>query len=187
MRKATLILPLLLVACGEPASKYEQMEAPPPVPAPAPVPAADPTPAAGDASAAVEAPLWDVRPDARGVSLVLTESGPSNPGPILQMTCLRDGAFTVRGERLEPVASEERMTVGAGETAVTFVAEPVADETGVQASGRIDPALIDALTVGRRISVNYGAQNVGPFEPPADAVLTRFVQLCREYIDPGMR
>ncbi len=60
------------------------------------------------------------------------------------------------------------MSVGAGNTVVTLVA--TADSEGVvKGEGPIDADFLRAVGEGRKIAVNYGYQNVGPYNGPPPA------------------
>ncbi|MFN3387805.1 MAG: hypothetical protein ACK40O_02670 [Allosphingosinicella sp.] len=81
-----------------------------------------------------------------------------------------------------PVASEERMTFGAGGTVVTLVADFAGDRQrgGVSGTGPVPSELEAILTGGTPIGVNYGAQNSGPHAPPPAELAKAFVQGCRD-------
>ncbi len=166
MTRAVLLLALLVAACGEPVAKYEQAEPapPPPAPAPAVVEAPPPTPVLA----------WEGLEDG---GLVLKQDGRD----LLRLGC-KDGQMTVRAEGLDRVESEDRMSVGSGDVVAALAAVPVSDPmvTGVAAGGEADAALLSAIEAGGgKIAVNYGAQNVGPFDPPAPELARAFVASCR--------
>lgn len=81
-----------------------------------------------------------------------------------------------------PVASEERMTFGAGGTAVTLVADFTGDKQrgGVSGTGPIPSELGAILNGGQPIGVNYGAQNSGPHAPPPPELAKSFLEGCRD-------
>lgn len=170
MRRTLLLaLPLLLAACGEPASKYEGDDAAPPAPAPVMLPAPPPAPvlawSAGD-----------------GAALVLREGGKE----VLRLSCVQAEGLVVLAPGLKPVGSEERLSVGSGDVVATLVATPaaVSNPPSVRASGAADPALLEAIGKGGgKIAVNYGAQNAGPFDPPPSELAQAFVTACRETAD----
>ena len=71
------------------------------------------------------------------------------------------------------------MSVGAGNTVVTLVA--TADgEGGVKGEGPIDPDFLRAVGEGRKIAVNYGYQNIGPFNGPSADVAALFAAGCKD-------
>lgn len=170
-RDLIFLLPLLLAACGEPVSKYERDD---PVAAPAPEPAALP-PVQPAAAAPVLA--WTHVSHDDGAALVLQEDGKD----VLRLTCVRGEGLTVHANRFKPVDSEERMTVGAGDVAVTLVA--TADATrnppAVKATGPLEPAFLAAVENGQKIAANHGAQDAGPFDAPPPAIARAFVTGCR--------
>ena len=166
---------LLLAACGEPAT------APPPAPATEPVvlpPIQEPAATNDLAPPGAPAPAvlgWSHESSGEGNALVLREDN----ADVVRIACIRGRGLVVRGEDFKHVESEERMSVGAGNTVVTLVA--TADgEGGVKGEGPIDQDFIRALGEGRKVAVNYGYQNMGPFNgPPADAAAL-FAAGCRD-------
>lgn len=160
---------LLLAACGEPAT------APAPAPAEAPTPPPVQEPAATPADPAAPAPaVWSHESSGEGNALVLREDN----ADLVRIACIRGRGLVVRGEGFKHVESEERMSVGAGNTVVTLVATADADGR-VKGEGPIDQDFIRALGEGRKVAVNYGYQNIGPFNgPPAD-VAALFAAGCR--------
>ena len=166
---------LALAACGEPAT------APPPPPAtepvvlppiPEPADTHDPAPPGAPAPAVLG---WSHESSGEGNALVLREDN----ADVVRIACLRERGLVVHGAGFKHVESEERMSGGAGNTVVTLVA--TADgEGGVKGEGPIDQDFIRALGEGRKVAVNYGYQNMGPFNgPPADAAAL-FAAGCRD-------
>jgi hypothetical protein len=152
-------LSLLLAGCGEPAGEAK----PPPALQPEYRPAENPLPA--EPSAPAPAVLgWSHDSSDEGNALVLREDNQDR----IRIACVRGRGLVVHGEDFRHVESEERMSVGAGNTVVTLVA--TADPDGrVKGEGPIDPDFIRAVGEGRKIAVNYGYQNMGPYNgPPAD-------------------
>ena len=82
-----------------------------------------------------------------------------------------DSTILVNVRAFDPVASEERMTFGAGGEVVTLVASPTGAPLrgGVSGAGPVPAALPSILARPEGIGVNYGYQNAGPFpQVPAD-------------------
>jgi hypothetical protein len=161
---------LALAACGQPAEQ--------PKTAPAPEPAYRPaeTPIPAEPVAPPPAVLgWSHSSSGEGNAIVLQEDG----ADLLRIACVREKGLVVYGERFKHVDSEERMSVGAGNTVVTLVA--TADSDGrVKGEGPIDQDFIRAVGESRKIAVNYGYQNMGPFTgPPAD-IAALFAAGCRD-------
>jgi hypothetical protein len=150
----------------------------------------DPAPAPGEgatASVPAEAPAgaiqaglrWATQVGGSGVSLTLFEA---NGDALLRLACVRSpNEMVVTGERFTPIASEERLTLGAGGGAHAFVADPTADRpSGVEARGPIPPGLLDGLAEATEVSAVYGAQKIGPHIPPDPQMAQAFVSACRQ-------
>lgn len=97
--------------------------------------------------------------------------------PDLRLVCAVGQGFLIALPELKQVASEERLTLGAGSIAHGFAATPAA--RGVQATGPIDDELLSVFESAEPIGVNHGYQNAGPFEPPA-ALRRAFADSCRK-------
>jgi hypothetical protein len=158
MRALALASLLLLAACNQPAEQ-----------APAETPkASEPAP-----TPSLAKPLaWTAGQGA----IVLQEGG----ADVLRIACT-GGQLLVHGERFKPVGSEERMSIGAGDAIAVLVATPADDRTPptVKGEGDADPAFLAALGEGRKIAVNYGYQNMGPYDGPPAAMAQAFVAGCR--------
>lgn len=149
MRRLGLLAVFALAACGKPAE--------PPKPAPAPTPS----------------PLaWSAEDDA----LVLRDHG----AELLKIECASDKGLTVHGAQFKPVGSEERMSVGAGDVVVTLVATPddTVTPTAMKGEGAVDADFLRAFSEGRKVAVNYGYQNMGPYDGPPREVAEPFVAAC---------
>ena len=157
-----LLLMLGLCAC-EPSPRMDAPDEPAKeTPAPAPAPA----PPAG----------WSLSRDAGGVSLELERDGAS----VARFACLHSGrVFQAQGFSLNPIGSEERLTVGAGDEAHALGADPGASVAGVMGSGAIPPALLAEIEGGGPLSLSYGAQTLGPLEALGPANRAAFVAGCR--------
>ncbi len=163
-RHSALLLMLGLCACEAPprtdASDEPAREAPATAPAPASAPPAG----------------WSLSRDAEGISVELERDGVS----VARFACLHSGrVFQAQGFSLDPIGSEERLTVGAGDEAHALVADPGAPMTGVLGSGAIPPALLAAIEVGGPLSLSYGAQTIGPLESLGATDRAAFVAGCR--------
>jgi len=101
----------------------------------------------------------------------------------LRLVCAQGDGFLLLAPGLKAVASEERLTIGAGADAYTLVA--AAGKVGVQATGPVDEALLRAIESGQPIAVNHGAQSVGPFEAPPEALRRGFADTCRKLTRRG--
>lgn len=97
--------------------------------------------------------------------------------PDLRLICARGQGFTLIAPRLPHVASEERLSLGAGDEVTALVAARAGG--GVQAAGPITRDLLAILASAEPLRFNYGAANAGPFTPPA-AVRRVFQETCRK-------
>ncbi len=134
----------------------------------------------GGASAPTPAPApssgWRLSSDGEGVGLELERNGAS----VARFACLRSGrVFQAQGFGLNPIGSEERLTVGAGDEAHALVADPGASVAGVLGSGSISPALLEAVEAGGSLSLSYGAQTLGPLESLSPVDRAAFASGCR--------
>lgn len=80
----------------------------------------------------------------------------------------------------KPVASEERLSIGAGGTAAVLIADPGGDRQrgGVSGEGPIPDDLPLILRAPAGVGVAYGAQTIGPLPAiPADMVQD-FIDAC---------
>ncbi|HEX6859034.1 MAG TPA: hypothetical protein VF138_02375 [Caulobacteraceae bacterium] len=121
---------------------------------------------------------WEASASDEGNALVLFE----NSTEVLRIACLRGKGMVVYGGRFKPVGSEERMSIGAGDVVVTLVATPTTDRTPpiVKGEGPIDPDFVSAVAEGRKIAVNYGYQNMGPFDGPPEDRAKNFQAGCED-------
>jgi hypothetical protein len=159
-----LVLTLGVVACTQPA--------PAPAPTPKPKPELAPVPPAPQKAAAE----WAFGKGRNSVEIVHLVGGDPNKAD-LRMVCAAGQGFLVLLPGLKQVASEERLTLGAGPIAHGFAATAAAQ--GVQATGPIDDELLSLFESAEPIGVNHGYQNAGPFTPPA-ALRRAFAEQCRE-------
>jgi len=122
---------------------------------------------------------WAASSSGEGNAIVLIEGEDT---AVLRIACLRDKGLVVYGERLKPVESEERMSIGAGNTVATLVATAAADRDPptVKGEGAIDEDFVRAVGEGRKIAVNYGYQNIGPFDGPPAEMAANFVAGCKD-------
>jgi hypothetical protein len=80
----------------------------------------------------------------------------------------------------EMIESEERFTLGAGSELATLVVSPeIPSGRGVEATGPLPPAFIDAVAEGREIGASYGARQIGPMAAPPAEIRLAFAAACR--------
>ncbi|HZW15112.1 MAG TPA: hypothetical protein VFF66_02535 [Brevundimonas sp.] len=98
----------------------------------------------------------------------------------LTLACAADApAFRITVPGFEVIASEDRLTIGAGEEAFAHAADLEAPGPGVTGGGPLDPDLIDRLARGEPVRAVYGAQSVGPLRAMQPAALPAFTERCR--------
>jgi len=163
MRAASCLLAaLLLSACGPDPSQ--------PASPPAAAPATTPDPNG-----------WAFAIGKNSVEMAwMTETMPGRSP--LRLVCARNDGFMVEAATLTPVASEERLSIGAGDTVVALVAVAGQGAHGprIRATGPVDEGLLTALTAGGPISISYGAQTYGPLAVAAPALRRAFAETCRK-------
>ena len=123
-------------------------------------------------------PKWELLSSGEGASLALETAG--QPA-IMRLFCPRgENMLKVNVQSFRPVSSEERLTVGSGDSVVTLVAGTQGDPLlgGVSGTGEIPDDL--AALVNGQISVNYGAQNSGPHASPPQDLAKNFVTACND-------
>ncbi len=153
---AAVLLALTLAACGDATSR--------------------PHPRAYDEPEVTAPPPAKLAWDYAGGELTLREEG----ADVISLACFEGREMLVRVAQFSPVGSEERLSVGAGNTVLTLVASPDEnnDPPTVKAVGKVNDDFLRAVTEGRKVAANYGAQDMGPLEgPPAD-MAARFAADC---------
>lgn len=116
------------------------------------------------AEPAAPASGWTIDESGGAPMLVLSDA---QGATAMTMRCSGDPAqFEVRVAGFTPIASEERLSLGLGETIVTMVADPGDMSGGVVATTHDPAAVVAPLRVGGEIVVSYGASNFGPVPTP---------------------
>lgn len=158
-RLATVLPALLALAACDLAPVENRPSGPPPAPSKAPpAPPAETQPA--------EAPEQLAFVD---------ETGQER----LRLACLGDGRLQITVPGFEPIGSEDRLTLGAGDEAFAHVADLEAPGPGVTGGGPVDRDLLDRLARGAPVRAVYGAQSVGPLQANRPEVLAAFTERCR--------
>lgn len=166
---------LLLSACNDPAPT-------PADPTPAPLPAEPMTPPPAEpapVAVSLEA-QWEPLSSGEGDALRLAT--PDAPAIVHLFCAAGSERLLVNVPAFRAIASEDRMSLGAGTTVVALVADPAGDALrgGVSADGPLPSDLPAILGQAGGMSVSYGAQTSGPYPPvPADQA-ERFVLACRD-------
>lgn len=123
-------------------------------------------------------PKWKLLSSGEGASLALETTGRT---AIMRLFCPSgENILKVNVQSFRPISSEERLTVGSGKSVVTLVAGASGDPLlgAVSGTGEI-PTNLAALINGQ-ISVNYGAQNSGPYVSPPEDLAKDFVTACND-------
>ncbi|WP_310467608.1 hypothetical protein [Sphingomonas sp.] len=120
-------------------------------------------------------PGWDLEASGEGSALVFGQGG----SPVLRLFCpAAANRLVVTVAAFRAIASEERLSLGSGETVVALVADPAADAQrgGVSGAGAV-PADLKGLVAGP-VSASYGAQVSGPHPMPPAELSRQFVTAC---------
>ena len=118
---------------------------------------------------------WDLAASGEGSALTYGEAG----APALRLFCpAAADRLVVTVPAFRAVGSEERLSLGSGETVAALVTDPSADAQrgGVSGSGKV-PADLKGLVAGP-LSASYGAQVSGPHPMPPAELSRRFVIAC---------
>ncbi|HYG25677.1 MAG TPA: hypothetical protein VD906_02105 [Caulobacteraceae bacterium] len=171
-----IALALLVAACGPPERQEKAVDSEPVAPLNDAQKGALEAEKPHMQGPSLASPLrWEASSSGEGNAIVLFE----DDSEILRIACLREVGLWVQTPRFKHVASEERMSVGAGDVVVTLVATgSPAGNPPVRGEGPIDPAFVRAVGEGRKIAVNYGYQNIGPFEGPPEERAKNFQAGC---------
>jgi len=148
---------LLLAACGDDPSDYRG-----PAPATGPVVTAPAEPPLSTNIMNALTPSWSTRGDADSVTLALVHVGATPPTPVLTLTCARGAVLTVESPLFTPEAGQDQLQIGAGDIRVGLPVVTSPEAGGVTGEGPAFRDLLGEITVGRRISLSYGAQALGP-------------------------
>ena len=99
---------------------------------------------------------------------------------VATLFCAGDGQLIVNIPSFKPVASEERMSIGAGGIVTALVADTAGDAArgGVSGEGPVPSELPAMLTAGEPIRVNYGYQDLGGLAPVPEAEARSFLAAC---------
>ncbi|MES2341024.1 MAG: hypothetical protein V4597_05055 [Pseudomonadota bacterium] len=125
---------------------------------------------------------WSTIVTGAGTTLAYAPERPSAQTPPIRMGCGRDpAAFRVGVERIVPIGSEDRLSVGFdGEPfALAVTPQSLAGPEGLEAEGPITQDLLIVLQTATVIEGSYGATRFGPYEAPPPAMLNALAQACR--------
>lgn len=125
---------------------------------------------------------WSTIVTGAGMALAYAPEAPSAQTPPIRLSCARDPAvFRVAVEKIIPIGSEDRLSVGFdGEPfALVVTPESLTAPEGVEATGPITQDLLIVLQTATKIQGSYGATRFGPYDAPPPAMLNAFAQGCR--------
>jgi hypothetical protein len=136
-------------------------------PADKPAPTPEPAPAEG---------TWNAVVTNTGYAIVRKEGGQD----ALRLACARQPSrFVVWVGAFNPVASEERLSIGFDDQVVALVAQSTAPGPGVDAEGAIPMKELETLLHARTVGASYGAQTVS-IPAPEPSLADAFVESCRQ-------
>ena len=140
--------------------------------------------AAPSGSAAPPAPpsRWSTIVTGAGMALAYAPESPSAQTPPIRLSCARNpGVFQVAVEKIIPISSEDRLSVGfdGAPFALAVTPESLKSPEGVEAAGPITQDLLVMMQTARVIQGAYGATRFGPYDAPPPAMLESFAQDCR--------
>lgn len=100
----------------------------------------------------------------------------------LHIFCPREGGIIVNVNAFKPVGSEERLSIGSGETVVALVADPAGDmlRGGVSGAGPVPGELLALLSGREGVGASYGSQTVGPLPSVPQDTARAFVGGCTD-------
>ncbi len=136
-------------------------------------PAAPQTPSAPQVPAAPQPPQPPKAPSAPWLVLV-----DATDAPVLTLLCRAPGVLVIHAPGFQPIGSEDRLTMGAGDEAFAFVADLEAPGPGVTAGGAVESDLFVRMARGEPVSAVYGSQTTGPARSRTPAALEAFVSRC---------
>jgi hypothetical protein len=136
-------------------------------------PVAQPAPAAAPSEAqAADGRQWTLEPPA-----TLVYAG-ADGAPVLRLTC-RTGPPGLEAvlPGLTRIGSEDRLTLGVGDTLATLVVSMEGPDTGLLATGQLQPELMAPLLAGRPVGISYGQSQL-LLPAPARRLSEPFVKAC---------
>ncbi|WP_447765318.1 hypothetical protein [Sphingopyxis panaciterrae] len=142
------------------------------------------TPAKQARTATPEVPAgtWQFASSGEGSGLFLPGMAPDVADrPVVHFFCPKGVMrLLVNVPSFKPVASEERLSIGAGGTVVTLVADPKGDAMrgGVSGEAPFPEDLPFILRSPEGVRASYGAQAVGPLPAIPAATARRFIDAC---------
>ncbi|MBR7620960.1 hypothetical protein JKL49_16315 [Phenylobacterium sp. 20VBR1] len=125
---------------------------------------------------------WSTIVTGAGMALSYAPETASAQTPPIRLSCARDPAiFQVAVEKIIPISSEDRLSVGfdGAPFALAVTPESLTTPEGLEAAGPITQDLLVMLQTARVIQGSYGATRFGPYDAPPAAMLARFAQGCR--------
>lgn len=181
MKHAAPIVALAFLAAA--CSRQSEAPAPSPDAAATATPSASATPLASTSAAATPgfpAGKWEMVSSGEGDGLFfgVVEGEPGR----MHLFCENGGGLLVNVNAFRPIGSEERLSLGSGDTVVALVADPAGDANrgGVTGTGAVPAELAAILAGAAGLSASYGAQSTGPLPPVPDDVTRAFVRGCTD-------
>lgn len=136
-----------------------------------------PKPAPPPAATAVEG--WQAAVTNTGYAIVRHDAN----GDQIRLACARQPSrFVVWVAAFNPVASEERLSVGFDDQVTALVAKSLAPGPGVDAEGAIPMTELATLLHGKTVAASYGSQTLS-VPAPEPALADAFVEACKQAVD----
>lgn len=139
-------------------------------------------PASGPQAPPAQPTRWATIVTGAGMALAYAPESASVQTPPIRLSCARDPAeFRVAVEKIIPIGSEDRLSVGFdGEPfALAVTPESLAGPQGLEAVGPITQDLLIVMETAKVIQGSYGATRFGPYEAPPAPMLNALAQACR--------
>lgn len=173
--RTSLLLLLLLSACGAPAPDEEKNQA-----VDLPVPSGPPIVQQAEEEVpdtAVESEArWESATGEDGTGLRFVVKGGASE---ISIFCPEAGKrLVVAVPSFKPIGSEDRFSLALGEEPVTLVADPTRQKAGVTAEGAVPDNFSELLEKAERIGALYGNQQIGPHPAPPKALIEALAKEC---------
>jgi hypothetical protein len=106
-------------------------------------------------------------------------------GDQIRLACARQPSrFVVWVGSFNPVASEERLSVGFDDHVTALVAQSTAPGPGVDAEAAIPMAELETLLTAKTVGASYGSQTLS-VPAPEKQLADAFVESCRQAVADG--
>lgn len=129
----------------------------------------------------VDQATWTAAVTNTGYAIVRQQGGQDT----LRLACARQPSrFVVWVAGFNPVASEERLSIGFDGHVAALVARSTAPGPGVDAEGAIPMPELEAMLAARTVAASYGSQTLS-VAAPSRQLADAFVESCRQAVADG--